>query len=188
MIVTLDKAKAYLGIDADDTSQDEALTFRLRALESAIRARTNNKFQETRIRCSWPVLLFSESTKSITGEGFFLTQGFRVGNLIEISSLQNSGLYTVKTVSDSQMTVEEDLVDEEDAALITRVVYPPDVQQGVLDLMKYDRDMRPKAGIKSETISRHSVTYYDMTAAESMDGYPVSMLGFLDKYKKLRWS
>lgn len=185
MIVTLAQVKARLGISEEDDSQDDALTLRIQALECAIRARTNNKFQDIRVRSSGTLAIVA-ANKSIAGD-LFQTRGFRVGNLIEINSIQNRGLFTVSTVSDSQMTVSEALVDETDAVLITKVVYPLDIQQGVLDLIKYDQDMRDKAGIKSETISRHSVTYYDMTAAESLDGYPASMLSFVDKYRKLRW-
>lgn len=47
--------------------------------------------------------------------------------------------------------------------------------------------MAGKIGIKSETISRMSTTYYDMTATENTDGYPSALLSFLKKYEKMRW-
>ena len=47
--------------------------------------------------------------------------------------------------------------------------------------------MRSKTGIKSETLSRHSVTYYDMDHENSLDGYPASLVGFLEPYKQMRW-
>ena len=46
--------------------------------------------------------------------------------------------------------------------------------------------MRSKTGIKSETLSRHSVTYFDMDASNSLDGYPASIVGFLDPYYQMR--
>ncbi|WP_250320431.1 hypothetical protein [Streptococcus lutetiensis] len=73
-------------------------------------------------------------------------------------------------------------------AILTKISYPADVLAGVKKLIKYDSKMAGKIGVKSESISRHSVTYYDVTAAESQEGYPATLLGFLKKYKKLRWS
>ncbi len=71
---------------------------------------------------------------------------------------------------------------------MAKYIVPADVLAGVKKLIAYDAKMRDKAGIKSETVARWSVTYYDVTAAESSEGYPISLLGFLDKYRKLRWS
>lgn len=67
------------------------------------------------------------------------------------------------------------------------VVYPADIKIGVVNMLKWDMDNRDKAGIASETISRHSVTYVDQTAANTMVGYPVSLVGFLKPYIKARF-
>ena len=53
--------------------------------------------------------------------------------------------------------------------------------------MKYECNMRDKVGIKSESISRHSVTYYDVNEENQVMGYPVSLLGFLKPYIKARF-
>ena len=42
-------------------------------------------------------------------------------------------------------------------------------------------------GIQSETISRHSVTYFNMDGDNSSMGYPKSLLGFLNPYIKARF-
>ena len=47
--------------------------------------------------------------------------------------------------------------------------------------------MRDKVGIKSETLSRHSVTYYDQDAGNQVMGYPASLMGFLSPYIKARF-
>ena len=47
---------------------------------------------------------------------------------------------------------------------------------------------RPKTGIKSETLSRHSVTYFDQDANNQVMGYPVTLLGFLKPYIKVDFS
>ena len=51
-------------------------------------------------------------------------------------------------------TLNEALIDEPHA-LATLVKYPLDVQQGVINLLKWDIENRDKIGIASETISRH---------------------------------
>ena len=65
--------------------------------------------------------------------------------------------------------------------------YPMDVKMGVVNLMKWDLEKRDKVGIASESISRHSVTYVDQTGANTLMGYPVSLMGFLKPYRKARF-
>ena len=68
-----------------------------------------------------------------------------------------------------------------------KVVYPEDIQVGIINLLKYEVDMRDKVGIKSESLSRHSVTYVDYDANNQVMGYPVSLFGFLKPYMKVRF-
>ena len=65
--------------------------------------------------------------------------------------------------------------------------YPMDVKMGVVNLLKWDLDMREKVGVASESISRHSVTYVDQTGINTVMGFPVSLMGFLKPYKKARF-
>ena len=65
--------------------------------------------------------------------------------------------------------------------------WPMDIKMGVVNLMKWDDQSRDKVGVSSETISRHSVTYVDMTNDNSIMGYPAALLGFLKPYKKARF-
>lgn len=65
--------------------------------------------------------------------------------------------------------------------------YPPDVKEGVINLLKWEFANRDKVGIKSESISRHSVTYYDQDSNNTVLGYPASLLGFLKPYMKARF-
>ena len=58
---------------------------------------------------------------------------------------------------------------------------------GVLELLKWDIKNRPKTGVKSETLSRYSVTYFDQDANNQVMGYPVALLGFLKPYIKARF-
>lgn len=65
--------------------------------------------------------------------------------------------------------------------------YPADVKMGVVNLMKWELNNRDKVGVASETISRHSVTYFNMDGDNSLMGYPKSLLGFLKPYKRARF-
>lgn len=65
--------------------------------------------------------------------------------------------------------------------------YPMDVKMGVLDMLQWDLKNRKKVGIQSETISRHSVTYFNMDGDNSVMGYPKALLGFLKPYMRARF-
>lgn len=70
------------------------------------------------------------------------------------------------------------------------IVWPADIKLGVLNMCSYDfeggRD-RANGGVASETISRHSVSYSAATGADSIGGYPASMMGFLRPYERARF-
>ena len=111
----------------------------------------------------------------------------KVGDTIQISdSLLNNGVYTVKEIFDSGIIADSYLIDCQ-KNLITKVEYPPDVIMGVVNMLKWDLQNRDKVGIQSETISRHSVTYFNMDSENSIMGYPKSLLGFLKPYIKARF-
>ena len=154
-------------------------------LETMVRKLTNNNFQLIKFRIRG-LRLSGNTIQASSGR----VDIFRPGDTIEINGTDyNNGLYVVESVSGSAITIRGDFITETNSgAIATKVSYPADVLAGVKKLIAYDAKMRDKAGIKSETVARWSVTYYDVTAAESSEGYPVSLLGFLDKYRKLRWS
>lgn len=176
MIISLDEA---LKLDADATQET------CDGLEAMVRKLTNNNFQLIKFRIRG-LKLSGSTIKASSGR----VDIFKTGDTIEINGTDyNNGLYVVESVSDDAVTIRGDFITETNSeAIATKVSYPADVLTGIKKLIAYDAKMRDKAGIKSETVARWSVTYYDVTAAESSEGYPVSLLGFLDKYRKLRWS
>ena len=176
MIISLDEA---IKLDADATQET------CDGLETMVRKLTNNNFQLIKFRIRG-LRLSGSTIKASSGR----LDIFKTGDTIEINGTDyNNGLYVVKSVSDDAITIRGDFITETNSrAIATKVSYPADVLAGIKKLNAYDAKMRDKAGIKSETVARWSVTYYDVTAAESSEGYPVSLLGFLDKYRKLRWS
>lgn len=154
-------------------------------LETMVRVSTNNNFQNIRFRCLGLVLSDDEIRVSKGRLDIF-----KVGDTIEINDSHfNDGLYTVLEASDDVLKIDGEFITEVSTkAILTKISYPADVLAGIKKLIQYDSKMSGKIGIKSESISRHSVTYYDVTASESQEGYPSTLLGFLKKYKKLRWS
>ena len=176
MIISLDEA---IKLDADATQET------CDGLETMVRKLTNNNFQLIKFRIRG-LRLSGSTIKASSGR----LDIFKTGDTIEINGTDyNNGLYVVESVSDDAITIRGDFITETNSrAIATKVSYPADVLAGIKKLIAYDAKMRDKAGIKSETVARWSVTYYEVTAAESSEGYPVSLLGFLDKYRKLRWS
>lgn len=146
------------------------------AVETAIREHTHNNFQKRSIRFE-----AAAENNVIKGAHPFL----RVGDTVEISESENEGLYVIKEITDGQVKVDKELYPVEHN-LITKVEYPADVIEGALELMKWRAKFGGKIGVKSETISRHSVTYYDNTAT-STGGYPAALMGFLTPYMKARF-
>lgn len=157
---------------------EQVIGDKLKAVELLIRAYTNNNFQNRYVRFHAASL----------GNRLFGTSDFiRVGDTVQISqSNVNDGLYTVTELLDGVIKVEGDLYKYPDN-LVTKVEYPANIKAGVIDLMKWEIKNRDKSGIQSETISRHSVTYFNQDANNQAMGYPVTLLGFLKPYIKARF-
>lgn len=153
---------------------------KLDALEVLIRKYTNNNFQNRHIR-------FSASS---LGNRIMGCHPFnRVGDTIQISeSNVNDGLYVITEVDDEEGFIRLDkTLFTVDHNLVTKIEYPVDVQQGVIKMLQWDVESMNRVGIKSETLSRHSVTYFDQDKNNQVMGFPVSLLGFLEVYKKARF-
>lgn len=175
MIISVDEIKTY---DEFTDIPDSTLKMMLDSMETLVRKYTNNNFQNRKIR-------FSASSEGSILNG--VSPYLSVGDTIQVSESDvNDGLYVITVVDNDSITVDRNLWSV-DHNLVTKVEYPFDVQMGVVNLMKWEVGNRQKVGIKSETISRHSVTYYDQDASNQVMGYPVSLLGFLELYKKARF-
>jgi len=174
MIISVEQLKQY--IKTKET--DAMLEAKLRALELSIRGYTNNNFQQRNIRTVCPVM----AQKLYTAYPHF-----QVGDTVQISqSIFNDGVYTIKAIEGDMIELDKNLLDE-NQVLVTKVEYPMDVVMGVVNMLKWDLENRAKVGIQSETISRHSVTYFNMDGGNSTIGYPKTLVGFLKPYMKARF-
>jgi uncharacterized protein YaaQ len=175
MIVKIENVMSLPEFSAMNENQMKS---RLDALEILIRKYTNNNFQNRHIR-----FFASSLGNRIMGCHPFI----RVGDTVQISeSNVNDGLYVVTEIGDNFIRVDKELFSV-GHNLVTKIEYPVDVQQGVIKLLQWDVESMNRIGIKSETISRHSVTYFDQDKNNQVMGFPVSLLGFLEVYKKARF-
>ena len=175
MIISVEKARELINFNG---WTDEKIRMKLLAVEQTIRAYTNNNFQDRECR----------RTADIVG-GLLLVEAltpFDIGDTVQLSETSlNKGLFTVASVDDSTFTVEEPVKDEKND-LVTKIVYPADVVACCVNLMEWEVNNRGKVGIQSETLSRHSTTYFNMDSANQVMGYPASLLGCLKPYRKCR--
>ena len=162
---------------------ETVLQRKLDSAEHLVRAYTNNNFQNRAVRFRAASLTSELITDETAVLGFL-----RTGDTVEISQSEvNDGLYTVKMVNAGRgISVSRDLFPV-DYNLVTKVEYPADIKEGVINLLIWDVQNRGKVGVKSETLSRHSVTYFDLDVSNQLMGYPVSLLGFLTPYVKARF-
>lgn len=156
---------------------DVILTKKIKAVEVAIRSYTNNNFQIRSERIEASV-----SGKSILGR----LNHVKVGDSVQISESVNNGVYAIVELSSDVMIIDEELY-EVDHNLVTKIVYPDDVKEGAINMLVYDQTVRKKTGVKSETLSRHRVDYFDMDGENSRIGYPNALIGFLKPYVKARF-
>lgn len=157
---------------------EKTLQRKLNALEDLIRAYTNNNFQNRRIRFEAP------SNSILQGWNSLL----KIGDTVQISQSENDGLYVITDIDrvNRTVTLDSDLI-ETNYNLITKIEYPDAIIDGVINLMIWEVQNRSKVGIQSETLSRHTVTYFSQDAANQLMGYPTTLLGFLKPYIKARF-
>ena len=178
MILNVSELKQY--ITTEET--DQVLEAKLQALELLIRAYTNNNFQIRAFRAV--AVAVAEGNKLL----FNSPVPFKVGDTLQLteSDFMPGELVTVVTVADGSVTVKEELTDES-GVVVTKVKYPNDVKMGIVNLVKWELEHRDKVGVASESIGRHSVNYIDQTGANTIMGFPVSLMGFLKPYRKARF-
>lgn len=161
------------------TISADTLKRKLNAIEDLVRAYTNNNFQNRMKR------FFATSSDLVLCDWCEL---LKVGDTVQISESINNGLYIITNIDrvNKTTTLDADLIDS-GHNLVTKVEYPDAIVEGVINLMIWEVQNRQKVGVQSETLSRHSVTYFAQDANNQVMGYPVSLLGFLKPYIKARF-
>lgn len=166
MIMTVAEARQFV----TTSDSDQVLEAKLQALELLIRSYTHNNFQNRNKRFE---------SRIVDGRLQGSIPYIIAGDTIQISESKfNDGIYVM--ADDLQLN-------DEDHVLVTKIEYPIDVKMGVANMLKWQNENGDKVGVQSETISRHSVTYFDMSADNSIIGYPKSLVGFLKPYMRARF-
>ncbi len=179
MLISPKELKEY--DDRFSNIDDKKLEKKLKSIESTIRKYTNNNFQNRKIR-----FIASSINQELNGFCPYL----KVGDTIEISNSINNGLYTIKSLENDKIKLNEDIYDSE-YNLCTKIEYPPDIIDGAIELLDWKLNKSNKVGIssESETISRHSTTtnYRNLNKDNTIDGYPIELFGFCNSYIKARF-
>lgn len=158
---------------------DSTILLWLDSIENVIRTYCHNSFQNPKIRFE---------AESINGNLMGNSPYIQPGDTVQIShSGVNDGLYLVTLTWTGLTELNKDLYDVP-LNRITKVEYPSGIKEAALDLFKWKMNFGDKIGIKSEseTLSRHSqtITYEDNNSLYM--GYPKSILGSLNLWKKAR--
>ena len=175
MIVSVEQLRSY----ADFSKYtDEELKDRLDALESLIRSYTNNNFQNRNIR----VYCSSEDNVLKCDSKYF-----KVGDTVQISNSKvNDGLYVIENIQFDGLVLDGSIYDVS-RQTVTKIEYPRAVVNTVVDLLKWELQFGDKRGIQSESIGRHSITYFNQTDDNSLGGYPRALFNALTQYQKARF-
>lgn len=186
MLMTIEKVKEHITTDLSDQQLEEKLA----ALELSIRKRTNNNFMVRGIRTFADAFDKSFECRSV--------DNFRVGDTVQISvsDFMDGQLCTIASIDGNKITVNEEVY-HEDNVMLTKVVYPLDVQLGAVEILKWKLKNAAAASgdksamaVQSETISRHSVTYAQDASEADLDtefGCPKKYTAFLKDYRKMRF-
>ena len=146
----------------------------LEGIESLIRLYTNNNFQNRKVRLNCP-------SKDNYLLGF--NPHLKVGDTVQItSSNYNDGLYVIEEISNNQIKLDKNIYDV-DIQTVTKVEYPPAVLLTLVNLLKWEETNGSKTGIQSESIGRHSVTYFAQNEQNSLGGYPLNLFNPLNQFK-----
>lgn len=173
------------------------------ALEQTVRGMTNNHFHVEATKRHFiglQGLAFKDSDIVLpnidgvpaAGSADFI-RFLHVGDTLEVYGTGlNDGVYEVKEINTVKIKVRlpqyvDSFIEGDMQGSLVKVFYPADIASGMLRLIGYDKTMSDKLGIKSETVSRLSVTYFDQLGTDTTEGYPTAYLNFLIKYRRMKW-
>lgn len=153
------------------------------ALEMSIINYTNNHFHLPRYRPN--ILSVSGNRIEIDGKNIF-----KAHDTIEVVGVQYyDGFYHVKEVEGSFITIDTNLdipFEFKGSGSVFLVNYPKDVKVGAKRILKHQAKANERIGIRSESISRWTVTY-DNPTSYSIGGVPQHLYDFLAPYRKMGW-
>lgn len=172
MIISANDIVNVYGLMRNET--EDYIKMKLDGIESLIRLYTNNNFQNRKVRLNCP-----SKDNYLLGYNPYLKKG----DTVQItSSNYNDGLYVIEEISDNQIKLDKEIYDV-DIQTVTKVEYPPAVVLTLVNILKWEETNGSKTGIQSETIGRHSVSYFAQNDQNSLGGYPLNLFNPLNQFK-----
>lgn len=178
MLIPTEKLKALYS--EFEEVNDDLLKRKLSAIESTIRAYTYNNFQNRKVRA----ICTAKDNKLTYVKGNWL---FRENDTIQLDDEGlNDGLQVVEEMTADDLTVSELLYPSEEV-IVTKIQYPFEIVEGAINLLRWDVFERDKnEGVASESISRHSVSYVNYDASNTINGYPSKLFSFCTPYMRIK--
>lgn len=176
MIMTIEEVKTLLRIE--DNSFDSFINMKLEILEEAITNYTNNYFVNTNTVIH-DCLSFVDN-KIISKNYKFTDYYYMINSNVRVTgSIMNDGVYKITGISEKELILDKTFITENNDLLktIAIVQYPKVLKEIVAEMIDYD--LNNNKNIKSETISRHSITYKDLNSL-----YPAEIVGKLSKFSR----
>ena len=171
MIISVDKVINDYHLFVD--TPKELVQAKLDGLESLIRSKTNNNFQNRNIRIICP---------SVDNYLIGASPYFRVGDTVQITNSKiNDGLYLITEISNNNIKLDKDIYDCENQ-IVTKIEYPQAVISTLVNILSWDEKNGSKMGIQSESIGRHSVSYFSQNDQNSLGGYPIHLFNPLKQF------
>ena len=195
MIASKTEIKALL--EMTSTSQDDLINRLIPVIESDIREYCNNGFRDENVYMQSSDISFTRNSTSAdtitydgTGKGF-VDMNFKAGQTIQVQgSYNNDGHHEVESVSSTTLTMYtttsrpyfQEMVTEDEALyiVINKVKYPDALKFVVSQMTNYKLSNHDYS-IKSETVSRYSVTYNTLDMGS---GYPKEVMAGLNRWRR----
>ena len=202
MIASKTEIKAILAMTS--TTQDDLIDRLIPVIDDDIRQYCNNAFRDSNVYISSGEISFTHNSTAAdvisldigTGEDGFAEAQFKDGQTVQVlGSYNNDGFFEVESVASTSLTLYsstsrpyyDELVTEDEDVLVTiaKVQYPKALQMVAAQMVNY-RLANRDYGVKSETVSRYSVTYTG--AVEMSGGYPKSLMSGLNKWRNPKFA
>lgn len=189
MIATLEEIKSLLGIEAADTSLDVKLTAQMLPVQSYILKKCRTSFASNYLRHISSTIVFDASGKTITDASGGFIDLSKLGSASDVAvtySLYNNKNFTTSDVSDTVITVDEVVIDENsnnEYEVIIRAVLYPEGLKNIFASMCYSK-LNPTLGtaIKSKKLEEFTVTY---ATENKVDGFNQTDILALNEYRVL---
>ena len=177
-------------------TQDELIDQLMPIIEDDIRQYCNNGFQDKNVYIASNAISFTHNAGSAdtinlaSGSEGFIDAQFKAGQTVQVQgAYNNDNFFEVETVSSSVMTLYAYanrpyypvlVTEDEDAFVwIYKVEYPPALKLVESQMLKYKLSSHDYS-VSSETVSRYSVSFNQMTES----GYPKAIMSGLNRFRR----